>query len=76
MSRPWTRPAVPECSRLPWDMCPPAGMDGASIVSPGFENAEYTARLATTPEIGLTSANWALNSVCAFLAHMISTLSM
>ena len=27
-------------------------------MSPGFVNAEYTAKFATTPEIGLTSANF------------------
>ena len=52
------------------------GIDGANITSPGSVKAEYTAKFATTPEIGLTSANFALYNFLANFIHSNSTSSM
>ena len=51
-------------------------MDAVSIMSPGLVNPEYIARFATTPDIGLTSANSARKSFFASFMHSNSTLSI
>lgn len=51
-------------------------IDKEKIVSPAFVNAVYATKFAQTPEIGLTSANSALNSFFANSIAKSSTLSM
>jgi hypothetical protein len=46
------------------------------MVSPGFENAEYIAKFATTPDVALQSANSALNTDLAKSLQIFSTLSI
>ena len=45
-------------------------------MSPGFENAEYIAKFATTPDVALQSANSALNTDLAKSLQIFSTLSI